>query len=91
MAKSHHPSCNDWAAIDRGNRHCSVVDDAVDDEISHIGLNRDTVGCDNGHFPGELFFARELRFGRMDPYRMDLHFRFYQRFVPNRHRSSGVL
>src|SRR5260370_42219375 len=75
MAKSHRPGCNDWGTVDRGDRHSGVVDDAVNDEFSHIGLNRDDIGCNAGNFPGELFFAWKLCFGGIDPYRMDLHFR----------------
>src|SRR6266699_4585826 len=90
MAKSHRSSCNDWAVIDRSNRHAGVIDNAVDDEFSYVGLNRGDVGCDAGNFPGELFFARKLCLGRMDLYRMDLHFRTYRRvLVPRLHRCAG--
>src|SRR6202140_3853367 len=82
MAKSHRPCCDDWAAIDRRNRHGSVVDDAVDNEISYVGLNRDNVACDIGNFPGELFLSRKLRFGWMDFYRMDLHFSLIDNSFP---------
>src|SRR6266566_303422 len=91
MAKRHRSSCNDRAAINCGNRHSRIIDDAADDDFGYVRLNWDHVGCDAGNFPGQLFFARKTCLGRMDLYRMDLHFRFYQRFVPRWHRSTGPL
>src|SRR5882672_5292507 len=88
MAQSHCPCCNDRAAIDCGNRHTRIIDDAIDDEFSYIRLSRDNIGGDTGNFPSELFFARKSCFGRMDFYSMDLHFRFYQRFVARRRRGT---
>src|SRR6267143_1850957 len=91
MAKSHRSSCNDRAAIDRGNRHTRIIDDAVDDDLRYISLDGDNIGSDTGNFPGELFFAWKLLFRRMDFYRMDLHFKFYQRFVRRWPCNTGGL
>jgi hypothetical protein len=74
MAESHRASRNDWSAIDCRDRHRGVVNDAIDDLLSHLGLNGRRIRSDAGHFPGELFFARKLCFGRMDLHMMNLHF-----------------
>src|SRR6266478_816189 len=75
MAESHRASRNDWAAIDCRDRHRGVVNDAIDDLLSHLWLNGRRIRSDAGHFPGELFFARKLCLRGMDLYVMDLHFR----------------
>src|SRR5882672_2896595 len=39
MAESHRASGNDWSAIDCRDRNRGVVNNAIDDLLSHLGLN----------------------------------------------------
>ena len=47
-------------AAHRGCCHGGVVDDAVDDHLGDVGVDRSRIGCDLGDLPGELIFASQV-------------------------------
>ncbi len=63
------PGCDDRGAVQRGDGHRGVVDDAVDHHVGDLVGDLDGVGGDLGDLPGELVLAgagspRSCRRGR---------------------------
>ena len=54
------PGRGHGAARDRCGGDRGVVDDAVDDHVRHIGIDRDRIGGDFGDFPRQLVFAGQF-------------------------------
>ena len=50
MPQSHLPSRHNGASIDRGDGHGRVVNDAVDDGLGHLWLNRDSSAATSAIF-----------------------------------------
>src|SRR5699024_4838829 len=44
----------------RGGRHGGVVDDAVDDHLGDVRIDRGRVGCDLRDLPGELILTSQV-------------------------------
>src|SRR5699024_5698019 len=59
---------DDGFAVQRGDRHRGVIDDAVDDHVLDLVGHGNIVGGHLGDFVGQLVFVRQVLGGWVDAY-----------------------
>ena len=59
-------SCHDGAAVQGGDGHRGVVDDAVDDHVRRLGVDGDGVGGNLGDLVGELVLVGQVFLALVD-------------------------